>query len=174
MVWLYPTQLCTLPWLYLALYQPYITMTLFVSASLYHVLRWLYLLTIALILTARTSLYTLVYVPSFHFTMSYVIMVLYLFLYPHDCSTSLLLRWDYLESQIGLIPLMNNWWSGDTFPWWQLESTKRCVPLMWPAVLCSGLAALSCDWPAWASQKRDSGKKNAFKVLPDTQTGVHV
>ena len=33
-----------------------------------------------------------------------------------------------------------------TFPWRQPESTRGRVPLMWPAALCSGLAALSCGW----------------------------
>ena len=36
-------------------------------------------------------------------------------------------------------------WLVYTFPWWQLEQQGGCVPLMWPAVLCSGLAALSCE-----------------------------
>ena len=35
-------------------------------------------------------------------------------------------------------------WLVYTFPWWQLESARRRVPLLWPAALCSGLAALSC------------------------------
>ena len=37
-------------------------------------------------------------------------------------------------------------WLAYTFPWQQLESTRGCVSLMWPAALCSGLVALSCGW----------------------------
>ena len=37
-------------------------------------------------------------------------------------------------------------WLVYTFPWWQLKSARGCVPLMWPAAVCSGLATVSCGW----------------------------
>ena len=53
-------------------------------------------------------------------------------------------------------------WLVYTFPWLQPESTRGRVPLMWPATLCSGLAALSCGWAELCPKKK---KKNHQKVF---------
>ena len=53
-------------------------------------------------------------------------------------------------------------WLVHTSPWWQPESTRGCVPLMWRVALCRGVVALS---HGWVGNPPTNKNKNLFSLL---------
>ena len=54
-------------------------------------------------------------------------------------------------------------WLVYTFPWRQPESARRHVPLIWPAALCSGLAALSCAGRTLKKSSTSSAARHSIR-----------